>query len=286
MVFFRFLAAWPLGLLYGLSTLLYLLAYRVLGYRKAVVRDNITRCFPEKSESERLSIEKGFYRHLADVVVESIKGLSLSPREMEARFTMENGEETYAQLKPGQSLLAMTAHQGNWEWLLLGYSLRSKQSGWLPIVALYQTLSNRFFDGLMLSIRSRFGARMAPSQQVLRVLAASKKEPILLAMVSDQAADPQMAIRTTFLGRTTYFLNGAEKIARKSGMAVFYAALRKSSRGHYTFRFIPITLNPQEEEEGFITRRYAEILESEIRQQPSFWLWSHKRWKHVPPHER
>ena len=62
-----------MGVLYGISDFLFFIIYQATGYRKSVVRKNLTNSFPEKSNGEISKIEKAFFRHLCDVIVESIK---------------------------------------------------------------------------------------------------------------------------------------------------------------------------------------------------------------------
>ena len=63
----------PFGMLYFLSDGIFILVYRVIRYRRKVVRDNLNLVFPDKSEQELESIEKKFYAHLCDMFLEMVK---------------------------------------------------------------------------------------------------------------------------------------------------------------------------------------------------------------------
>jgi len=83
-----------------------------------------------------------------------------------------------------------------------------------------------------------------------------------------------------FLNRETAWLHGPEKYARKYNMPVFYVDIRKIKRGFYELELVLLTDKPALMPDGKITRMYALELEKSILNEPAFWLWSHKRWKH------
>ena len=83
----------PFRLLYAFSDFLYLLVFKIFGYRKRVVKSNLNLIFPEKSKEELNRITKAFYHHLCDMIVESIKSMTISESEMRKRFVFTNVEE-------------------------------------------------------------------------------------------------------------------------------------------------------------------------------------------------
>ena len=91
---------------------------------------------------------------------------------------------------------------------------------------------------------------------------------------------------TKFLGQDTAFFLGAGKIANFLQAPVIYVAMRRIRRGHYSVRLIELTEPPYEEgTDVLISERYARTLESEIRANPSDWLWLQKKWKYPKPRE-
>ena len=56
--------------------------------------------------------------------------------------------------------------------------------------------------------------------------------------------------------------------------------MRKVKRGYYEVEFIDVCANPAGLEPGVLTEMHTRLLESFIREEPQYWLWSHKRWKH------
>jgi len=133
---------------------------------------------------------------------------------------------------------------------------------------------------LFLTIRSRFGARMIPAKRLLMRVLRDRRQAGIVAMVADQ--DPVSAsVRhfTDFFGQDTAFYMGPEAIARVAKMAVYYLAVRRVSRGHYSVTFEPLVAAGEELPQGAIIERYALHVEALTRERPADWLWSYRRWK-------
>jgi KDO2-lipid IV(A) lauroyltransferase len=276
--FFRFLSWLPFWVLYRISDVLFVLTYFVLGYRRSVVRSNLRLSFPEKPESEISRIEKEFYRHLCDVVVETIKLISISPESLRKRIRHENPDFADDIISSGNSYIAMATHMANWEWLLAGNAIYLDGK----IDAVYKPLHNAFFDRLMLRIRTRFGCHPVPSETVLRSQVSRKNIPKGIAMAADQTPGPVNSAIIDFLGRKTLFFKGPAKLAERLNFPLHYAGIRKESRGHYVLFTEPMP-DPAELGVEAVLQDFACRLERDIRRQPALWLWSHKRWKHAVP---
>lgn len=82
----------PLWILYRISDLLFLLFISIIPYRKKVVQGNIEKSFPDLSPKDQAVLARGFYRHFSDLVVESIKNLSISKEELLRRMKVINPE--------------------------------------------------------------------------------------------------------------------------------------------------------------------------------------------------
>ncbi len=267
----------PFAVLYVISDGLFVLLYYVLKYRRAVVESNLKRCFPNKSQVEIKSIEKEFYRHLGDLFVETIKGISISKSEMKRRMVNVN-QNIYDELhETGKSSIIVMSHCGNWEWICLMSQLSCTQQ----IQCIYKSLSSQGFDRMMFLMRSKFGANPIPMEQTLRILAANKDIVTCNAFIGDQnPSSGKTACWVDFFNQETAFMWGPEKIARKFNWPLFYLSTIKVKRGYYQAITVPLTLEPNKLEEGEITQLIAKHTQLEIENQPSTWLWSHRRWKH------
>lgn len=271
----------PLRVLYIFSDLFYLVLFYLAGYRRKVVATNLRNAFPEKSEDERKKIERGFYRHLSDLFVETLKATHMSPRQISGRLTVRDLSLVDRLHKEERSVIALCSHYNNWEWLSAVQLVTPYK-----ILTIYKPLTNKYFNQLILNIRTKYGTFASPMQNILRDLLKFRNEKILTmsGFIADQTPPPgEKAYWTTFLNQQTGFFRGAEKIALKYDMAVVFANLTKIKRGFYELSLELISEHPGKEEPGFITSRYAEKLESVIREKPEYWLWSHRRWKYKKP---
>ena len=278
MLFIRLFSKLPFFLLYALSTFLYYVTYYVIGYRKKVVFDNLRNSFPEKSESEIESIAKGFYRNLMDVVLETVKLMTISREELVKRVYIENIEVINDFYMQGKSVVVLASHHSNWEWLTASATIQIKHA----VDGIYLRLNNQFFDQLMKDMRSRFGANLIEKKDVFRSLITRKNIVRTIAIVGDQApAHDANVLWTKFLNQTTNFFTGAERIATKLDIPVIYVEMRRIKRGYYCARFEVLTSAPTDADEYEITTRFVRATEKTIQNNPSGWLWSHKRWKYT-----
>ena len=277
--FLHLISLLPFWLLYLFSDLLFFFLYYVIRYRRKVVQTNLANSFPEKTLKERCGIEKLFYSYLADIISESVKSLSIRPSELRERFRFENINELKRHLDAGRSVIAVTGHYGNWEWgpLAIGLELKEK------VLVVYKPLSDKRFDHLINSMRSRFGAVMVPMKQTLRKMAEYKVQPHTLVLVGDQTPiREESQYFTNFLNQATAVFLGVEKIAVKYNDPVIYFNIKRIKRGYYVCNIKTLVEQPKESSAYEITEAHTLELENTIRLKPEYWLWSHNRWKFKP----
>jgi KDO2-lipid IV(A) lauroyltransferase len=277
--FLAVLSLLPLSVLYLLADFVYLLLYYVFGYRRKVVRENLLNALPEKTLKEIVSVEKRFYRYLSSLIFEIVKMNNISKEEIKKRFVFKNKELMETYFKNGESVLICSAHYGNWEWGTLGIGLNFPAAHY-PI---YKPLSNPTFDEWFKKVRSRFGNRLIPMRQTLRALQAGRNEPSIFSFGNDQApSKDESHYWTTFLNQPTSIQLGIEKIAKKTNQPIFYFKVNLRKRGYYEVDCVPLCLNPAETLEFEITELHTRFLEDVIKNDPPYWLWSHRRWKYKP----
>jgi Kdo2-lipid IVA lauroyltransferase/acyltransferase len=272
----RVLARIPLGALYGLARLVAWMAYRVVPYRKELVRTSLATAFPQLSEDRLRAVTRRYYLSFAQMAVELIKASAFSPSEIRRRVRIVNLEEPQALLAQGQSVLLVGAHQSNWEWMLLALSI---ELGY-PLDAAYKPLANDWAEREMKKVRTRFGSRLVPAKELLGDILRRHGVVRAVAMVADQ--EPTTSERrhwTRFLNRDTAFYMGPEEIARVTRFPVFFIAMRRRARGYYEMEFLPLATAGGATPPGALTERYARLVEAQIHAAPPDWLWSHKRWK-------
>lgn len=279
-IFFLYaLSILPMSVLYVFATLLYYLLYYVFGYRRAVVRENLINAFPEKSKEEIDLIEKRFFKYLAALIFEIIKTSTISKKELQKRFKFTNMDRINDYLAKGQSVLVCSAHYGNWEWgtLSIGLSLNAEN------FAIYKPLSNKSFDNWFYKFRTKFGNNMIAMKQTFRALTDSKDIPTVFCFGNDQAPPKEESnYWINFLNQSTAVQLGIEKIAVKTKRPVFYLKVTVVKKGYYVLDCVPLCLHPEQTNGHEITDLHARFLEQVIQEEPAYWLWSHRRWKHQP----
>ena len=270
-------SALPFRVLYVLSDFNYLLMYHVGRYRRKVVRENLEKSFPEKTEAERLQIERKFYRYLSDYMLEDLKLLHMSAEDLCQRMIYKNTEQYLELTEKYGGIIVMIPHYANYEWLIgMGSVMKP---GDVP-VQVYKPLKDKYLNELFKQIRSRFGGYNIPKHSTAREIIKLKREGknMVVGLITDQWPSGDR-YWTTFMGQETAFLNGAERIAKIMNFPVFSCELTKTRRGYCEAEFKLMTEAPKETVEGEITDMFAHELEQTIRREPAYWLWSHKRWK-------
>ncbi len=268
----------PERIFYALSDILYLLMYHVAGYRKKVVYSNLEKAFPETEKAGIKRIAKKFYHHLCDLLLEQAIFHFYSESKALKRMKYKNPELLNELYGKGKQVMAVLGHYGNWEYMAsLGLAID------YPVVAIYKPLRNKYFDGMVMKNRNAFGVIPVPMEKIARKLMEYHRNntPVLTLNLGDQRPlYHQIQYWTKFMGRDTPMFLGTEKLARKLDASVVFLKIRKLKRGRYEMEAELICESPEGLKPFEITNRHVQILEDLIREEPAYWLWSHKRWKH------
>ena len=272
----RLIAALPFPLLYSIAGFFGWLSFRVFPHRQNVVRENLARAFPDFNEAHRREITQRYYTGFAQMFMEIAKSASLSQEELRRRVRILNADLPRAELARGTPVLMVAAHQCNWEWMLLALSV---ELGY-PVDAAYKPLVNDWAECEMRKIRTRFGARLVRSDQLLGDIIKQRNAPRAIALVADQEpVKSEQKHWVRFLNRDSAFFMGPEEIARVTRYPVFFIGLKRVKRGFYEMEFKPLARSGEAFQPGELTERYARLVEEQIRAAPADWPWSHKRWR-------
>lgn len=284
---YTFLAYLPWVLIEAISYVIAALMYGVVRYRRSVVATNLRNSFPDKTALELRELSWDFYYHLAHQFVSTPKILSQSAEVVKAKHLFLSGQEQLAEdARAGaKAIILLLGHCGNWE-VFSAANLYLKEHG-LQTEQLYRPLDNKAFDEVQLALRTRFGATTTVKGEIGRKLIEQIRNPQsevhAIAFIGDQTPGrPHIGLWTTFLHQPTPWLDGAERLARKYGLPVYYVDIRRLSNRKYSGEFVCITKDASQTQAKEITKRFASLLEESIKRDPAIWLWSHKRWKHLP----
>ena len=278
-LFFRFLALFPLPALYPWGWCAYVIAYHILRWRRDQVEHDVAVSLPALAKAERAEVVRQSYRRVGDLLMEMIWGFGASGPALVRRVAFENPEVVERYEAEGKSVVLLTPHYCNWEWLYLaGGAVRA------PIDTVYQPHWIKSLDAIC---RSRSLLRSAYSAQGvhLRALKTAAGAPRGYSLIADQM--PKRHERkhwTRFLGRDTAFYVGADQIARFLDAPVVYVAMRRVRRGYYSVRF-EVLAEPPYDAAGHeeIMERFARRTEQACLESPADFLWLQKRWKYPKP---
>ena len=282
-ILFRIIAILPFSILYYVSKLIYFFLFWIIGYRRHVVNMNLNYALPYMPNEKFTPIAKNFYRHLSELLVEIIKGFYISSEELNKRITLDKDSRKLLNKLSSQNknIVLMLGHYGNWEWALLIIQKYTQ----LKAYSLYTSLSNKAMDKYILKKRERFGATMIDATKDKSKLRTLKSTPSILAIVGDQSPTGRNKVHNTqFLNLNTNFFIGGERIAKDLDAIVLSVNIQKLSFANYKIYLELITDNIQSLPLGQMTEIYKSKLETQIINQPEYWIWSHKRWKSSIPY--
>lgn len=267
----------PWFVMYGISDLLSFLNWYIIGYRKDVVLGNLRIAFPEKSEKERRKIARAFYRNFSDMLVESVKVISMSERSLTRKYISDpQAVEQIESLGDRVQLHAM--HNFSWEIVNHGIARDLK----MPFMGVYMPIANPSLERIFSKVRQRYGTILIPATRFKTDFRQYEQSRYALALVADQnPGSPGHAYWANFFGRPTPFVRGPERAARARNLAVVFGHFYPVRRGVYSFTCQVVTTNAAQMKEGELTLAYVRYVESCIRKQPANYLWSHRRWKHA-----
>lgn len=268
----------PLGILYAVSDFAYFVIYHLAGYRRKVVRRNLSEAFPDKSQKEIKRIEKEFYHYMCDVIVETVKLLHISPEEMARRVKISNFGQINEVVSNGRSAVLLLGHYGNWEWV---QEISRVYGNDVFKASIYRPLNSPLWEEVYKRIRSRWRVNIIPQKNAVRTLLRKENNPWICGFIADhRPRHVDEANIVPFLNHATSFVYGPEVIGKKIGAEFFFLEMQRIRRGYYSITFHPLDESVDEESPYPIMRAFWHKFEEVIKKAPSYWLWSHKRWKY------
>jgi len=281
-VFVMPLSYLPLAVLYLFSNFLSFIFIYIFPYRKKVIEQNIRNSFPQYTDNEVNTLIKKFYRHFTDTLVEGIKNLSISEKQLRKRLIVKNPELMEQLYSQKRNVILVSGHYNNWEWLISAQNFLFKHQAF----GIGMPLSNKFWNDKVTQRRERFGMKVVSSSNYKVKFQTFKKKPYAVLTLGDQSpAHSTKSYWMNFLNQQTAVLFGTEFMANEFDFAVVFFIVRKIRRGYYKLELKLLTEEPKSLKWGEITEIHTTLLEHEIIQNPAYWLWSHKRWKREIPQD-
>jgi KDO2-lipid IV(A) lauroyltransferase len=299
-IFIYLMSLLPFPMLHAISNGLYFVIYHVAKYRRAVVRENLARSFPDETPEWREQVEKKFYRNFCDTMLEVVKTTTISKSEFLARCKFTTPEIVRNWFEKRVNMEGISSHLANWEWM--GLAICSEVP--FDCYVVYKPLNNARMNQFLINSRGRFGIKLIPIKSVRTFFENDFDKPYLLGLLSDQAPhDYGRAFEVEFLNQKTYYAPGPGLLAVQYQLTPCWGWMRRVGRSRFEWGIDPvlpdtsIALTPEEisqvervatahsvtlaaAEQGYrIVKEYSRLLEVKIKMAPEDWLWSHRRWK-------
>ncbi len=267
---------------YRFSDLFFLLLLTVIPYRKKVIRQNLEKSFPEKSDIELKKIQRAFYRHFSRLLIEGIKNITISKKELKQRLIVKNPELMERLYQEQRNVILVSGHFNNWEWLITAQNFLFPHQA----MGIGMPLTSKFWDKKLNERRSRFGMSVVHAKNFKKEILKHQGTPIALLVLGDQSpGDARKSYWMEFLNQLTAVQFGTEQIANEFDFSVVYFEISQKKVGYYEMELQLITDQPKTMEWGTLTEAHTHLLEQSIVKSPPYWLWSHKRWKREIPQD-
>ena len=273
---YRAIAKLPFKLLYIISSSAAFLLFHVMRYRRNVSYNNLSRAFPEKSHSEIKRMQKATYQCLTDSFLEIIKSYNMSDEEVLTRVELINFDEIEKHSAQNQPVFFLTAHTAPTEWV--AHALHA-QYGCI-IDPVYKPTHAKNLDRFIFAVRSRHQGTPIPYKELAKDVVRRKTVNRSIAVLADlEPRSRDQALVIDFLNQPTRFFLGSERVVKLANMPTFFIGVKRVRRGHYQAFAQKLSDQPKQMPAEELTRKYARCVEEIVSEQPTAWLWTHKRWK-------
>ena len=275
---FKSISLLPFPLIYLISDFVAFFLKNIFCYRKRVVYQNIKKTNLKLSTQQISSLVSEFYTHFSDVFFEMIKLDGMNKKQIAEKFVLKNQKLINDYYKDNKSVILMASHYGGFEWCsTLDYFFKHK------VVAIYTPLKDKVLNEIVYKSRSKHGIKFVPRTNSFNEII--KLEKSNSNFIYGLAADQSPQIRTinywtNFLGVETLFFTGSERLAKELDIPVVFGEMKKIKRGKYQMEFKLIADKPLKLKEKEITEIYKKMVENQIKTNPSYYFWTHRRFKH------
>jgi KDO2-lipid IV(A) lauroyltransferase len=281
--FLRLFALLPWRVVQGLGGLIGWLMWKLPNRSREVARTNLSKCFPELDAPalERLlgeslqQIGKTFTESACAWIWPAEKTLRLV-KEVEGLEVLEHA------LASGKGVVGITSHLGNWEVLNHFYCAQCK-----PII-FYRPPKFKAVDDLLQRQRVQLGNKVAPSTRegIISVIKEVRRGGAV-GIPADPEPSEGSGVFVPFLGTqalTSKFVPGMLTGGKATG--VFLHALRLEDGSGYKVILEAAPPAMYDEDIEVAVAAMSGVVERYVRNWPSQYMWTMKRFKKRPAGEK
>lgn len=250
------------------------LAYYLWGARRRIALKNLKDAVERNAITLSLSPEetvKENFRNMGRSMAELVR-VFCGQGDVVIRNIEVEGIENYRKAKEkGRGVIMITGHCGNWE--LLGMAFSTKVD---TVFGVVRKQSNPYMDRFIVRSRKKYGTKITYKEGALKKFISDLRDGGTVGILIDQSVIPREGVIVDFLGAPAWTTKMAASIARRTSSAVVPAFMKRTGNGHVIKILPEVQLGGDDTED---TQEMTKTIEEYIRENPSDWLWIHRRWK-------
>lgn len=270
----------PKGLLWRLGPILGRFGFMVNRRHRTVTLENLEAAYPEKDKTERFDLGRQTFESFGMLLTDFLCSAKLGREEYSQRFEVEGWHHLEAAESHKKGVLLLTGHLGNWEALAQYLALNGREVSFVA-----RPLDNPYMERDFRQLRERFGnttiQKRKAARGAIKVLRSGGRVGILM----DQRVHPNEGKAFPFFGRPAFTTSMPARLSMRTGapaVLIFGIPIDNWRRCRIVIH-PPILPGPRTESQEAaadeLTKRYLEIIEETIREQPQTWLWMHRKWR-------
>jgi len=277
----------PLPIRAYLFEIVMLLVWSIDAKHRKIARINLRIAFPEMDDRKAARIIRLCYQRMGTAAAEFVHLPKMDRKYIEEHVRMEGVEHIRkSEQELGLGVITLTGHFGNWE-------LSSHAYGTVisPMAFIVRPVADSVWDRIVTERRECAGNRVIRKFDSAKAVMREVRRGTMVGILIDQNVDRHKGVLVDFFTQKAYTTDGIARmaLALRTNIHPGFIFRNSEKKFHHTLRFGPaIMINPnapREEEVLRLTRRCNQALENVIREDPTQWLWFHRRWKTRPPGE-
>ncbi|HEX2788338.1 MAG TPA: hypothetical protein VHP32_10555 [Ignavibacteria bacterium] len=272
-----FVRLFPLKLVQRTASFIGLIFFYVIPIRKKVALDNLNICFPEKDSHWKKDIVKKCYKNLFIDMFEFLYFPKLDETGTKSFVHFKNPDLMLKSLNANKPVMLASGHFSNWE--LTAFASPYFFNKELDIIAKKQASTG--LNKLINRYRCLSGNNIIQTGSSLREVFTAVKPKSILTFLIDQSAHPDYSEYVYFFGKKVATFAGLSKLALRFDADIIFGYGIRNDDYSYDIYLEKINYDKQKDSSIDITQRLQTSLEKVVSENPSQWLWFHKRFKHM-----
>jgi len=278
-----FFSKLPLRAAYGLGSALAYLSYLYPSKLKRTLKTNIGLCFPELPPKHQARLSRQSWVEMVKSITECGTLWTMDENTLSKLIPKVSGEELLTQaLSKGNGVILAAPHLGAWEIIGPYCSLR------YPMTCLYQPARFPKLGEFIYTARRRFGTTLAPtSNQGIRTMLKALRNNELTAILPDQDPGNEGNVFAPFFGIKASTMTLLPRLAKTSGADIIFTYAERLPKPYgFHIHFLPA---PEDIASANLEQAAIQLnngIEKCVRQLPTQYNWTYKRFKTRPPGEK